>query len=339
MASSIDWASSYIPNWRLMRVEPTTWADCAVIEEFVSGSVDRDKGGNAIESGSFDVDGSLDAFWGRLEMVADQDGIVEIHPVATLWLEPGSVTVKNHRPLQSMTGYSVLSRASERVFQADTNIFRGTDGAAKAASLIAECTPAPVRAVGSFSIDEHTAITAGTTYLDAAWQLVDAAGWCIQVSGSGEVTVGPVPSEPALVIDGSTAGLLEGEVETETVIDSLPNRYIAVDGERVAVAVDDDPDSPTSTVARGRFVDHFDNSPQRVDGEGLQAYARRRLAEECEVVGTKSYRRGWHPDVTCFDLVCGYLPQEDLDCDMRVKSQSIGTDSPLSISETCEVIA
>ena len=336
----IDYGSGYSSSWRMMRVDRDTWAATDEITGLLSASVERDRDSDLMESGNatFDSEIGKGEFWGRLEMLAEQDGEVERHAVATLLFSPGDSTSTVGGKTTECSGRSILAPAEDRKLLAGTYAPMGADGAAYAASMIAACTPAPVLTEGSFTLTQNYVFAEGTTYLEAARTIVDGAGWRIGISGGGTVTVGPKPSEPSLVLDSAHASLLGVEIGVNGSLEEVPNRYIAVDGDRQAVAVDDSADNPASLYNRGRYVDVFDSSPQLVDGESLEAYARRKLAEANESLESRTYTREWWPDVTCGDLVVGSMASVDLDCTMRVVSQSLEVGKGVTVSEKAEVL-
>ena len=100
------------------------------------------------------------------------------------------------------------------------------------------------------------------------------------------------------------------------------------------MAVNDDPTSSVSHAARGMWVDCYDPSPARVNGETLAAYASRKLAEASVVVKRKTYTREFHPDVLPFSLVRCSLPEVDLVGDGRVLEQSLTLGYGITVQET-----
>ncbi|MBR3690470.1 MAG: hypothetical protein IKL97_05180 [Eggerthellaceae bacterium] len=336
----IDYGKGYSSSWRMMVVDRDTWAATDELQGLVSASVERDKDSDLIESGSASFDAGLQRgeFWGRLEMLAEQDGEVERHAVATLLFSPGDSTSTVGGKTTECSGRSVLAPAEDKKLLAGTYAPMGADGAAYAASMIAACTPAPVVVEGSFTLSQNYVFAEGTTYLESARTILDGAGWQMSISGGGTVTVGPKPTNPSLVLDSAHASLLGVEIGVNGSLEEVPNRYIAIDGDRQVVAVDDSRDNPASLSNRGRYVDEYDSSPQLVDGESLEAYARRKLAEANESLESRTYTREWWPDVTVGDIVVGSMASVDLDCTMRVSTQSLEVGNGVVVSEKAEVL-
>lgn len=336
----LDYGSGYSSSWRVVKVDKDTWAATEEIPGLVSASVERDAGTDLIESGSASFDAKLPRgeFWGRLEMLAEQDGEVERHAIATLLFSPGDSISTIIGKTTQCSGRSVLAPAEDMRLLAGTYAPMGADGAVYAASMISTCTPAPVMVDGSFILSQNYVFAEGTTYLEAARTLVDGAGWRIAISGDGTVTIGQKPTKPSLVLDSAHASLLGVEIGVNGSLEGVPNRYIAVDGDKQVIVSDDDVDNPASYVNRGRYVDVYDSSPQMIDGESLEAYARRKLNEANESLESRSYTREWWPNVTCNDLVVGSMASVDLDCTMRVSTQSIEIGNGVVVSEKAEVL-
>ena len=339
--TSIDWGSSVTCSWRVMEVDPATWADSMEVSGARSGSVTRDATGRLLESGTVEVESDAPAAaerWARIEVLAVQGALMERHALATLLLVPSPSKVRRGGRVASYEGRSVLRPCEDRKMLAGSYAPKGADGAAWAARLLAGSTPAPVSADGSFELSDNIVFARKTSYLEAAWTVVEAAGWCIQVDGWGRVAVRKKPVQPALLLDRAGARLLGPEVESDDGLADVPNRFTAWDGSEQGQAVDERAGVPTSYKERGRYVDEVDDSPKRVGGESGQAYAERRLAELTEVAGTRSYERAWWPGVTVFDMVRGGLADADLVGDMRVRSQSLQLGAGISVTEEVEVL-
>lgn len=334
--SSINWSSSYGCSWRLMEVDTSTWASSKEFGGVTAASVERDAYSDLLESGNVTADTDEPReMWGRFELLATQ-GNVERHAVATLLLVPTSSRASAGRLSAGYDGYSVLKPAADRMMLAGAYVPAGADAAAWCADSIGRCTPAPTVVDGAFSLSEPMVFAGGTSVLDAVWQVLDAAGWCIQIDGDGTVHVREMPNGRTMELDGALIGT---EVEVGDVANDSPNRYVAVEGAKVAIATDDDPSSPTSTVSRnGRIVEVYDGAPARLGGETLEMYAQRKLAERNRSAGTRSYRRAWVPGVTVFDVVGNGPEGSRLGDDMRITRQSIEMGAGARVSEECEVL-
>lgn len=336
----IDWGGSYTAGWRVFRVNEETWEDASEVSGIRDIRIERRRGAK-IESGSMTVDAAVgqgfDEGFYRIALYASQGGAVERHDIATLLMHSFAGSIDRGSDEIDVTGTSVLQDAADVAVADGLYAPAGSDGAAFAASLLSDAMRAPVSAEGSFTLDNHVVFDPGGSVLDAARLILDAGGFEIFIDGRGRATVAPIPSNPALALDDAGASIISPGIEYDRGWGDVPNRYIAVGGRETAVAVNDDPSSPVSTVARRRYVDSYDASPKQVNGETLQAYAARRLLEASTVSGdSRTYTREYAPGVYPGCIVRGSLASVDLLGDMRVESQRIECGAGVKVTEKSE---
>lgn len=339
----IDWTQPYYVEWRLVSVNRETWASTEVIPNVLSASITRDCTDSCplLESAKLKLisDSELfDSGWYRIEGLFVQDASMERIPINTMLCE-SSEGERNRGVIElSVNGLSVLYPAKERHLLAGSYIPKGADGAKKAAAYLRECTPAPVVVDGSFTLDDPLVLDADISYIAAVWTILDAAGWCMQIDGDGTIHILEKPSTPDLSLDQANASILRPSVSFNRDISSIPNYYIAVDGDIKGEALNDNPDSYLSTVSRGRVIDMIDRSPIRINGESLERYARRKLEAESTVLKVYDYEREWWPGVYPFSIVRGSIPRAGLESDMRVLTQSFECANGISVSETAGIV-
>lgn len=331
-----DWLGGYSAVWEVRKVNRDTWEDGDLLPLVRSVSIDKSSDGTAptIESGTMTLDGngSFDAGWYRISMIAEQSGRERV-PIATLLFERASSRTEKSNVELECGGRSVLQPVADIKMPMGSYASAGIDGASFAARLVRSCTPAPVSVEGSFTLVDDYVFDPGCTNLEAAWTVLNAANWCMQISGSGSIIIHAKPTEPSLELSRSNAGLLIPGVDDDFNIVDVPNRYYAVNDDDVAVATNEDISSAASYPARGRWVDVVDTSPALIDGENLDMYARRKLAEESIVLRKFSYDREWWPDVVPNSVVRATLSNEGVEGNLRVISQSIECGKGAKVSE------
>ena len=329
-----DWLGSYGTEWSVFKVNPATWADESRLDGVISVSVSRDCTDDVplLETGTMEVDAdSFEDGWYRIYMTADQ-GAKEKVAMATLLFERSSAKFDKGSRTVSAQGRSVLQPAADVKLAWDSYAAAGTDGASHAGALVAACSPAPVEVGGTFTLVDDVVFDLGSSYLEAAWMLLRAGGWCMQIQGDGTVRVRPLPTEPTLELDQAHAGLLIPGVDDDYSVVDVPNRYYVVDEGNTAVAENLDGDAGFN--ARGRWVDEVDESPVLVNGESLEMYAARKLSEACTITRKYSYEREFWPDVTVNDIVKASLSGNGIEGDLRVLSQSLDCGAGVKVSET-----
>lgn len=335
----MDWSAGYSATWRVYRVDRRTWADAGLLGGVSEVSIERtcDEDAPLLERGSMTMDANVGAAFEegyyRVVMTATQGSESRRVDVATLLCCSVSGDANRNVDVREVLGRSVLYPASTTDLEVGSYAPAGVDGVAFCADLLRSCINAPVVTQGRFTLDEHHVFDNGTKVLAAVWEVLDAGGYVLQIAGDGTVSIMPKPTEPDLLLDRAHARLLHPGVHHELDYSEVPNRYIASDGTDEAVAVNDDPASVTSTVTRGWVHDVRDDSPTRVNGETLQAYAERRLEEESMVYDARTYGREWWPGVVPFSLVRGSMASVELDGDMRVVTQSLSCGRGITVEE------
>lgn len=213
---AIDWTQGYAASWRVERIDPRTWSPCGIMRSVESIEIERDCTDDAplLETASMTVtSAALDAFeagWLRITMEATQGMASEAVPVATLWFDAESGKYDKGYREDKLAGRSVLFQASGDDALVGDGAFvpRGADGAQWCADMLASLIDAPVSARGGFEMERPYVFDLGASVIEAVWALLKSFGWCIQVDGSGEVALLPMPTEPALVLDREGAAVL-----------------------------------------------------------------------------------------------------------------------------------
>ena len=334
----MDFTRPYTASWRIMRVDEDTWQGVSELSGAVSATISRDCTDSVplLESASVevDLDAEFEEGWYRIEAICTQDGGTETIPLATVLLTEGSGKLNRGLRTASLDGSSVLQPAADEKFDHGSYAPKGADGAQIAAQILSSVCAAPVETVGGFTLSDHVVYDLGATYLEGVWAILDSAGWCIRITEDGTIRICEKPSEPDLDVPIISPSIIMPEISYESGTTSVPNVYIAIDGEQRAEAVNDDPASQTSTVSRGRRIVVVDSSPSRVNGESLQAYARRRLKESRTVASMKiGYRREYHPGIVPLDILHANIPDYGIDGNFRVMSQTVTLAQGIDVEE------
>lgn len=325
-------------TWRVREIDAGTWLPSREVGGVDGVSIIRKIGRDAkmLESAMMEVTGTLGEGYYRVELLDDGGSLVN---VATLLFAPDDFEWKYRQWSGSMSGRSVLAPASERRLSPGAYAPRGVDGAQWCVDMLSEVIDAPVTREGSFSLAQHVVFDLGDSYLDAVWAVLDAAGWCMQVSDDGTVTVREMPSEPSLVIDSANTALLMPDFLRSMPIEDVPNVLRVYDGTTEYVAENDDPASPTSIPARGRRIEEVEGDPTLREGETYGQYARRRLAELSDICEEMDIEREYVDGIVPYDVIRANLPEPGVVGDYRVMSQTVRCGNGITVGETWGRIA
>ena len=329
---AVDYSKSYSAEWRVFRVNRATWADAETIDNVDKVEVTKTADGDLLESGSMDVVGELQTDYYRIVMTAIQGGEVERVDVATLLFDITGGDYDYSVDMPSADGFSVLYPASKTMISTGAYAPAGVDGAQYVGDMLADTINAPVEVEGSFVLNENVVHEIGEPVLDAAWAVLNAGNFVMQIDGRGVVHILPKPTRPTVVLDNSNARLLQNGIKYTRDISDIPNRYISIVGNHKVEAINDDPNSIVSVANRGFFVDEIDESPTPVNGETVNAYSTRMLHSLSYMVDEHSYTREWVNGLNVYSVVRASL--NGLSGDMRVVDQSIECDHGIVIEET-----
>lgn len=152
----------------------------------------------------FDVDDAFQPGWYRIERVEDSRSLR-----GCFRLELDSTKVDYGVTTATAKGYSVLKPAAEEYLPNGSYVLAGTDGAAFAKTMLDAC-PGRVSVSGIAAVSSSIVFGDETSKLEAAWNVLDALGWCMRIDGSGGVSIEPLPSTPALTITAEDAKTIPG---------------------------------------------------------------------------------------------------------------------------------
>lgn len=341
----IDWSSSYSTSWKLYSVNEDTWAENEDFTSYVTSlSVSKDGTDTVplLETGSASLDfpfsEKFKEGYYRIIGLVIQGSLIERRSIATLLMEQTKQDVKSINSgtyTVNISGRSVLAPAADTVCLAGTYVPQGSNGAEWVKSRLDECLQTTVEILGEgFYIDDHIVFSGGTSYLSMCWTVLDSGNWVMSIDGDGLVSIYERPETPKTELNRITWSYYMPEFSSDKNLSGIPNRYIAVSNDLVEIAENHDENSETSYEARGRWVDFYDSSPKRINGESLYAYAFRRLEEESTCIIKWTYKREYIPGLVPFDLIDAELPEYGISGYMRVLSQNYTLDKGITVSET-----
>lgn len=316
----MNWESGYTSTFYACFVDPQTWYDTERFE-ITEGSVER-SADSLRQSASLtctDYDENTER-WVRIYMDAVQSGDVSHTPLFTGIATSPSRDIDGNVIERELECFSVLKACEDILLPRGWYVPAGRNGALAIQDLL-KVTPAPVEVTGDApNIADAIVAEDDETNLTMIEKILKAIGWQMQIRGDGTIVLSPVSYEPVAELSPLALDIVETSLSVERDWFECPNVFRATMNEMSAVARDDDPDSPLSTVNRGREIWTQDEADLS-DNETLAEYAKRMLTEAQSVSESAKYTRRFLPYVNVGDIVRIDYPQ--LNGDYRVKSQSI----------------
>ena len=319
----MEWNKGFQVSYYAYVIDPESWREKEVLQ-ITGGTIDREEDGLResanIETVKYEQE---EEHWIRVYLDAEQSGAAAHVPVFTGLACSPSMAFDGELYTSTLEGFSVLKPANDVLLTRGYYVPSGSNGAKVIKDLLS-VTPAPVEIEGE-APDIISAIISedGETHLSMADKVLKALDWRLRISGDGTITI----TEKAKDISGSFDALDQDMIEPEVSISKdwyeCPNVFRAVQDDVIAVARDDDPESPLSTVNRNREIWEEETSCEFNSGESIAEYAKRRLKELQKVEITASYDRRFMPDIFVGDLIRIKYPKQGLDSIFEITSQKI----------------
>lgn len=173
----------------------------------------------------------------------------------------------------------------------------------------------------------------GENHLSMADRILDAMNWGLKLDGLGAIYLQPISKNPLISIDSNENDIIETEIDIAYDWYSAPNVVRVVLDNDCAIARDDNPNSPLSTVRRGREVWVEDTSVQLNTNETLAEYAYMVLKEYQNVATTISYSRRFYPEISPGDVIRINYPTQKIQGNFLITDQSISLGYNATTSE------
>lgn len=318
----MDWSKGFSASYYGCYVDPSSWRDTERFE-IVSGSINRTNE-ELRESASMvltDYDQGVEK-WVRIYLDTKQNESGQHVPLFTgLAVTPDRNIIGYHEEY-TLDCYSVLKPAQ------DILLPRGWYAPVESQSgiIIYELLSgfAPVVVSDNSPLLSQAIIAEdGENNLSMVNKILLAIGWRLRIDGDGTINVMPKPIDTVATLDPHNNDIVEPEIQYTRDWFDCPNCFRAISDDLAAVAVDDSPTSPLSTVSRGREVWMEEDSCDLADNESISSYALRRLKEEQTVAITVSYNRRYDPSIYVGDKIYLHYTAQGIDGEFTVTEQSV----------------
>lgn len=336
----MDWNNGFSARYYATVVDPQSWGDIETFD-IVNGSIEKKPTGLR-ESASVDCVNRRPSReqWIRIYMDTRQSGSSTRTALFTGLASSPERQVNGSVETNPLDCYSVLKACDDVFLKKGWFAQSGANGAELARTLLRSTTYAPIAIDGtSPSLTNYIIAEDKETHLTMADKILEAINWRMRITGDGRVTLCPKAEEIVWQFDALDNDTIEPEVTLSDDWYECPNVVRVTSGDASVTARDDSPDSPLSTVNRGREVWVDESSSNLNDSESLQTYAVRRLKELQKHALNIKYTRRFNPNILVTDRVRFNYPNPRYDMVgiFEVQSQSISLGQGAKTSE--EVIS
>lgn len=342
----IDWSESMEQSFEYYEVDPNTWKDIRKIENVKSCSIDRDESSDTLGSASISIVDTLGETYIRAYLLIRQNGNNFRVTLGTFLVQTPSSDFDGKNRNVTMDCYTPLLELKENPPPLGYTLMKGENIMERAYEICRENCRAPVVETKLEKVLEANFVSnTDDTWLVFLQDLLAQAKYKFYLNEEGKILFAPIQKleqlKPVWTFNDNNSSILYPDINLEHDLYGIPNvvEVVCSTGTEMYTAriVNDDPNSPTSTVNRGREILYRETSPN-IQGipsiEQINEYAEALLEELSSVEYQVSYKHGYCP-VRVGDCVRLNYERADLkDVKAKVISQSINCETSCSVDET-----
>lgn len=340
-----DWHKTMQQTFEYYIVDPKTWKDTEKLTTVTSCKITRDSDVETLGSASIDVTEELGECYIRVYLVTTQNDITERFPLGTFLVQTPSRTFNGKFYKSTIDAYTPLLELKENPPPLGYFIPKNENIMDMAYRLARENARAPVvRTDSGAGLSFDFVANTDDNWLAFISDLVGNAKYTLGLDELGRIIFSPKQNtsslQPVWTYNDDNSSILYPELSVSRDFYEVPNIVEVVYSDEYDTyysrVVNDDPNSPTSTVNRGREILYRDISPS-LYGVPTQAqldeYAVELLSELSTIECTISYSHGYCP-VRLGDCVRLNYTRADLtDIKAKVISQTIDCETGCKVTE------
>lgn len=341
----VDWTSSMQQSFEYYVVDPITWKDNRKINVVKSCTVNRDSEAETQGSASLDITESLGECYVRVYLITIQNGEKNRHPLGTFLIQTPSSSFDGKIETVTVDAYTPLLELKENPPPLGYSILKNENIMDMAYRLTKEQLRAPVvEASCSETLFNDFVADTDDTWISFLTDLMAIAKYSFGLDELGRIIFLPKQDiaslQPVWTFNDDNSSILQPSITLDHDIYGIPNVveviYSNGNGYYYAKVVNDDPNSPISTVNRGREITHRVTDPE-LNGNPTEAqikeYASQLLTELSSFENTITYTHGYCP-VRLGDCVrLNYLKYGLKNVKAKVISQSIKCEAGCLVTE------
>lgn len=302
-----DWSKSMIQTFEYFLVDPGTWKDIRPIRDVTSSKINRDESAETLGSLSINISEPLGECYIRIYLIVVQNGIREKHPLGTFIIQTPSYGFDGKVKTVSMDAYTPLLELKENKPPLGYSLLEGENIMEIAYRLVRENVRAPVVKVeDAKTLFFDFVANTDDTWITFIYDLLANAKFTLGLDEIGRVLFLPKQDtaslQPVWTFDDDNSSILHPKIDMQQDLYGVPNVVEVIysngrDNFSTRV-VNDDPNSPISTVNRGREIVHRELNPNTIGNptkDQLYDYAKQLLKNLSSLEYKITYTHGYCP--------------------------------------------
>lgn len=342
----IDWTRSMKQTFEFYVVDPFSWKDKSQVDFVESCKINRDESNDSLGSVTIDCNGVVDECYIRAYLVVNQNGETLKVPLSTFLVQTPSEKYDGKNMKISLDAYTPLIELKEDKPPLGYSILKGQGIMPVVNVLCSEHMRAPV--VGAKSNESlYTDFVANDndTWLTFIRDLAKTAKFEMVLDPDGRLLFEPIKDiaslQPVWTYDDGNSSILYPSVTHKRDLYGMPNVVEVVysnNNETLYSRIENnDPQSPISTVSRGRTILYRVNNP-KIPGKptqnNLDLYAQQLLRNLSCLEHTITYKHGYCPTRVGDCVFLNYEKAGLKFVKAKIISQSISCEIGCPVEET-----
>lgn len=302
-----DWTKSMQQTFEYYTVDPGTWKDVKRLTCVKSSSITRDSEADTLGSATIEVTESLGECYIRIYLITIQNEIREKFPLGTFIVQTPSSSFNGKTQSYSLDAYTPLLELKEKSPPLGYSIPKDTNTMNIAYQLTRENLRAPVVKTETTDTLFYDFVSdVNDTWLSFNTDLLANAKHEYMLDELGRVLFSPKQDtsslQPVWTYTDDNSSILHPQITAERDLYGIPNVveviYSSGNDSYYAKAINNDKNSPLSTVNRGREIVHRVSDPDMIGNptkNQIKEYADQLLREMSTLENTVSYTHGYCP--------------------------------------------
>lgn len=342
----INWADSMEQTFEYYIVDPGTWRDVRLIDTITSCDITHDTTSETLGSASIGITESLGECYIRIYLIAEQHDIKDKIALGTFLVQTPTYSFDGKVKNVKMDAYTPLMELKESPPPLGYSIDKGVNIMDISYRLAREHMRAPISPARSDTLlyDDFIA-SPNDTWLQLLKDLIAKDKYDFALDEMGRVLFAPIQDmaslQPVWIYTDDNSSILYPQIDMDNDLYGVPNVveviYSSGHSNYYARVVNDDPNSPLSTVSRGREIVHRVTNPDKIGDptkNQVDEYAMQVLRELSSLQYKLTYTHGFCPVRVGDCILLNYERSGLKNIKAKVISQTIRCSSGCEVSET-----
>ena len=303
----VDWTSTMQQTFEYYIVDPETWKDSKKLNTVISSKISRDLEAETLGSASITISESIGECYIRIYLITIQNRKREKHPLGTFLIQTPSYSFDGKVKTISTDAYTPLLELKEKNPPIGYSIYKNENILDRAYEILRNQMRAPiVRDNKDVTINENFVANLDDTWITFIIDLLDKVDMQLSLDELGRVLFSPKQDlkslQPIWTFNADNSSILYPNFDIDNDLYGIPNVvevvYSNASKTVCATAVNDDKNSPVSTVNRGRRIVNRITNPSIVGNPSekeLKTYAEKVLKQLSSIEYTITFSHGYCP--------------------------------------------